>query len=119
MITKERLEQISKSIMATAITNSGFSAQFNELRGIKTYMQNQIADEWSEQETFDVVFSRRNEGAIEKLIALGKRLYGQAPTEERAFMIAMSIGTIVKEYGWGMDLVSGDGFCNLVNRILD
>lgn len=117
MITKEKLEQIGKSIMANAITNTGFSSQFNELRNIKTILQNQITDQLSLQEMQDVVLSKKNENTIDKLVILGKKIYNQNPTEEKVYMIAMSIGTIIKEYGWGNDYVTNEGIYRLANRI--
>ena len=48
---------------------------------------------------------------------LGKKIYNQNPTEEKVYMIAMSIGTIIKEYGWGNDYVTNEGIYRLANRI--
>ena len=64
----------------------------------------------------DVVLSRKNENTIRKLIQIGQKCYNENPTEERAYMIAMSIGTIIKEYGWGVDYISGSGLCQLANK---
>ena len=118
MITIEKLKQIEKSIMATAITATGFSSKFNELRSIKSHIQKQVSDLLSPQEMQDVVLSRKNENTIKKLIQIGQKCYNENPTEERAYMIAMSIGTIIKEYGWGVDYISGSGLCQLSNKII-
>lgn len=118
MITKDRLKQIGKSILSNAVTSTGFSPKFNELRNIKTILQNQITDQLSPQELQDIVLSKKNEKTIEKLVVLGKRIYNQTPTEEKAYMIAMSIGTIIKEYEWGNDYVTDEGIYRLANRIV-
>lgn len=60
------------------------------------------------------MFSTRNNETIEKLILIGKNCYNQNPIDERAYMVAMSIGTIIKEYGWGSTYVSGEGLHKLV-----
>lgn len=118
MITKDRLEKIGKSIMANAITSIGFSSQFNELRNIKTIIQNQVMEQLSPQEMQDILFSKKNESTIEKLVILGKSIYNQNPSEEKIYMTAMAIGTIIKEYGWGNDYVTGEGIYKLANRII-
>lgn len=118
MITKERLEQIGRNIMATAITSSGYSSKFNELRTIKTYLQETIINQLSPKEMQDIVLSTRNNDIIEKLILIVKNCYNQNPTDERLYMVAMSIGTIIKEYGWGTEFVSGEGLCRIANKII-
>lgn len=118
MITIDKLKQIEKTIMATAITASGFSPRFNELRNIKSYIQEQVSNQLSPQEIQDVILSRKNENTIKRLIQTGQRCYNENPNEERAYMVAMSIGTIIKEYGWGVDYISGSGLCQLANKII-
>lgn len=117
MITKERLAQIGKSIMSNAFTSTGFSSQFNELRNIKVTIQTQITDRLSQEELYDIALSKKNDNVIAKLIAIGKDLYNQKPSDESAYMIATSIGTIIKEYEWGGYYMSGDGLYELVNEI--
>lgn len=39
MITADSLEQIGKRLLANAVTMGGFSAEFNELRILKTKIQ--------------------------------------------------------------------------------
>lgn len=117
MITKERLAQIGKSIMSNTITSTGFSSHFNELRNIKVTIQTQITDSLSQEELYDVALSRKNDNVIEKLITIGKELYIQEPTDEKAYMIAISIATIIKEYEWGVYYLSENGLYELVNKI--
>lgn len=105
--------------MACAITPNGFSDKFNELRRIKTGIQNDILDVLLPDEQMDIVNSVKNEAVISKLVMIGKRYYTQNPSEERGYMVAMSVGTIIKEYGWGTYYVIEDGLYDLVIRILD
>ncbi len=118
MITKERLAQIGKYIMSNAFTGAGFSSQFNELRNIKVAIQNKITDRLSQEELYDVALSKKNDNVIKKLIAIGKELYNQKPSDENAYMIAVSISTIIKEYGWGNNHLTGDVVYELVNEIV-
>lgn len=117
MITKDRIAQIGKSIMNNAFTSTGFSSQFNELRNIKVIIQTQITDRLSQKELCDIALSKKNDDVIEKLIAIGKVLYIQNPSDEKAYMIAVAIATIIKEYEWGSYYLSGDGLYELVNKI--
>ena len=117
MITKERLEQIGKSIMTNAVTATGFSPQFNKMRNIKSNIQIQITDQMSFDELQDVAISKKNNNVIEKLVTIGKKIYSQNPTDENAYMIAVSIGTIIKEYGWDNDYIAGEKLYVLVNKI--
>jgi hypothetical protein len=118
MITKDRIAQIGKSIMNNAFTSTGFSSQFNELRNIKVIIQTQITDRLSQKELCDIALSKKNDDVIEKLIAIGKVLYIQNPSDEKAYMIAVAIATIIKEYEWGSYYLAGDGLYELVNKIV-
>lgn len=118
MITKERLEQIGKSIMTNAVTATGFSPQFNKMRNIKSNIQIQITDQMSFDELQDVAISKKNNNVIEKLVTIGKKIYSQNPTDENAYMVAVSIGTIIKEYGWDNDYIAGEKLYVLVNKIV-
>lgn len=118
MITKERLSQIGKSIMSNAFTSTGFSSQFNEFRNIKITIQTKITDRLSQEELYDVALSKKNDNVIEKLISIGKELYNQRPSDENAYMIAVSISTIIREYGWESNLQTDDVVYELVNEIV-
>ena len=117
MITKERLSQIGKSIMSNAFTTTGYSSLFNEFRNIKVTIQTRITDRLSQDELYDIALSRKNDDVIKKLITIGKELYIQNPSDEKAYMIAVSITTIIKEYEWESYYMSGDGLYELVNEI--
>lgn len=117
MITKDRLAQIGKYIMDNAFTTTGYSSLFNEFRNIKVTIQTRINDRLSQDELYDIAFSRKNDDVIKKLITIGKELYIQNPSDEKAYMIAVSITTIIKEYEWGSFYMSGDGLYELVNEI--
>lgn len=49
---------------------------------------------------------------------IGKRYYAQNPSEEMVYMVALSVGTIIKEYGWGTYFVMEDGLYELARRII-
>lgn len=117
-MTKETLKQVGRHLMESAITPNGFSDKFNELRRLKTCIQNEIVEMLSSDEQRDIMLSVRNEATISKLIMIGKRHYVQNQSEERLYMVAMSVGTIIKEYGWGTSFVTDDGLYGLALRII-
>ena len=87
----------------------------NEITTFKKIIEEQ--NKLSQKELYDIALSKKNDTVIEKLIAIGKALYIQNPSDEKAYMIAISIATIIKEYEWGSYYLSGDGLYELVNKI--
>ena len=119
MITADSLEQIGKRLLANAVTRGGFSAEFNELRILKTKIQNEATNVInSPQELQDILLSRKNECVIEKLVRIGKKYYRENATDVRAYMVSMAVGTIIKEYGWGNDYVNKNGLFELAKKII-
>ena len=81
-------------------------------------IKNDIIYSLSPNEQMDIVNSIKNETVISKLIMIGKRYYAQNPSEEMVYMVALSVGTIIKEYGWGTYFVMEDGLYELARRII-
>ena len=86
---------------------------------IKTYLQEAIVNELTNEELIDIRDSNYNESVVEKLIRLACPYYEESATEETVYVLALSIGTIIKEYGWGFYYISRDGINELQDRIRD
>ena len=84
---------------------------------IKTHLQNAIVNCLTQEELVDIWNSRLNESVIEKLILLARPYYKEDPTNETLYVLALSIGTIIKEYEWGTYYISKDGMQELQERI--
>lgn len=84
---------------------------------IKTNLQNAIVNCLTQEELIDIWGSKFNEGVIEKLILLARPYYKEAPTDETLYVLALSIGTIIKEYEWGIYYLSKNGMQELRDRI--
>ena len=84
---------------------------------IKTHLQNTIVNCLTQEELVDIWNSRLNESVIEKLILLARPYYKEDPTNETLYVLALSIGTIIKEYEWGTYYISKDGMQELQERI--
>ncbi len=84
---------------------------------IKTKLQKAIVDCLTQEELYDIWSSNLNDDVIEKLILLARPYYNEDPTNETLYVLALSIGTIIKEYEWGTYYISKDGMQELQDRI--
>lgn len=90
---------------------------FSLMKMFKSTIQTQVIPQMTMQEQFDVRDSRLNESVVSKLITLASNQYLQYQTPEALYCAAMSVGTIIKEYEWGTQYVSGSGLYELAKRI--
>ena len=84
---------------------------------IKTDLQNAIVNHLTQEELADIWSSNFNEKVIEKFILLARPYYQEDPNDETLYALALSIGTIIKEYEWGTYYLSKDGMQELQERI--
>lgn len=84
---------------------------------IKTYLQNAIVNCLTQEELEDIRISKLNESVIVKLILLARPYYRENPTKEMLYVLALSIGTIIKEYEWDTYYLSNTGMQELQDRI--
>lgn len=97
-----------------AMTNM---ATFMMCRAFKTEIQYEVFSLISEDEKSDIKYSRYNENVVEKLVKLGAEKFAAYNSVEALFCAAMSVGTIIKEYEWGIQFVVGDGCYQMARRI--
>lgn len=99
---------------------AGFNMDFDKLERaipIKTNLQNAIVNCLSQEELADIWSSTLNESVIEKLILLARPYFKEEPTDKTLDVLALSIGTIIKEYEWGLYYLHKEGFQELKDRI--
>lgn len=84
---------------------------------IKTNLQNAIVTSLTQEELMNIWHSTLNESVIEKLVLLARPYYIEDPTNETLYALALSIGTIIKEYEWGTYYLTKDGMQELQNKI--
>lgn len=84
---------------------------------VKTSLQNAIINCLTQEELTDIWNSSLNESVIKKLVLLAHPYYKEDPTDETLYVLALSIGTIIKEYEWGTYYINKDGMQELQNRI--
>ena len=83
----------------------------------KTNLQNAIVECLTQEELSDIWSSHFNESVIEKLILLAGPYYNEEPTKDTFDALAISIGTIIKEYEWGVYYLHKEGIKELKDRI--
>lgn len=108
MITKEQLINVQKTKGMSLMPKMIFSKQ---------YLQSTIIQSLTPEELNAIKNSVYKDSVVQKLANLASASYLQEPTPENLFVQAMSIGTILKEYGWGIDFIKPDGLFKLAKLI--
>lgn len=91
--------------------------RFRMACAFKTEIQNAILAQISQQEKSDIRYSRYNENVVDKLVSLGAQKFAAYNSVEALYCAAMAVGTIIKEYEWGIQFVTGDGVYQMARRI--
>lgn len=86
----------------------------------KSTIQRTIIPMLSAAELQDIQNSRFNIKIIDKLAKIGKAQYLQTieHSNEILYCLCMAIGTIVKEYDFGIKYVQQDGMCEMAAKII-
>lgn len=70
------------------------------------------------EELEDIYKSKPNEVIIDKLCKLAHKEWKLSFSCESLYCLAIAIGTIIKEYGWGTQYLLGEGNYTLAQRIV-
>lgn len=86
----------------------------------KSSIQGMIIPMLSTDELQDIKDGHLNMKVIEKLANIGKGQYQQSNSQSCEFLycLCMAIGTIIKEYDWGIRYVQQDGICEIAEKIV-
>lgn len=113
MITRQEFDK------GAAAVRTNLMATLPRMVRYKNLIQTGILDIASRKELEDVRDSRLNQGMIDKLARLCKKVMDGACDAESVYCGAMAVGTIIKEYDWGDSYLTPDGLYDLAIRILD
>ena len=83
----------------------------------KKSIQEGVLSLTTHQEEMDIAMSRINTNVITKLCKVAAPFYRESPTMETLYCLSMSVGTIIKEYEWGLKYISGDGLYEIAQMI--
>lgn len=86
----------------------------------KSTIQRVVIPMLSANELQNIKDCRLNMDVINKLTYIGKAQYQHSVEhgDEILYCLCMAIGTIIKEYDWGIKYVQQDGMCELAAKIV-
>lgn len=86
----------------------------------KSSIQKAIIPMLSADEVQDIKNCHLNMKVIDKFANIGKVQYQQSMehSDEILYCLCMAIGTIVKEYDWGIRYVQQNGMCEMATKIM-
>lgn len=112
MLTRQEFTSAAREVQGN------FMAYFTQMAGFKSYVQTAVLAVLTPAELSDVAISRLNQDVIDKLshIAYGAWLRSN-PSASNLYCAAMAVATIIKEYEWGTQYLTGDGLWDIACRI--
>lgn len=117
------IHDFSRENFNSAIKNVtvAFSKYFPIMCDYKRYIQTEVSDIATYDELIDVRDSVFNRSLFNKLIdvAYNKWKYENSKEIELLYCVSMAVGTIIKEYDWGMQYVKPDGLYEIAKLIID
>lgn len=86
----------------------------------KSSIQRKIIPMLSADELNDIRDCRLNTEVVDKLANIGRTQYQQYPehSNEILYCLCMAIGTIIKEYDWGIFYIQQAGMCEMATKII-
>ena len=110
----------SNYLSVQASITGNFSKYIPKMMLFKSSIQKAIIPMLSVEELQDIKDCRLNMGVIDKLGNIGKEQYQQSMEQdnETLYCLCMAIGTIIKEYDWGIKYVQLDGMCEMAAKII-
>lgn len=103
--------------LATVWVANNFSTALPVMVTYKNRVQTGIIDLATPGELDDVRHGRINQAMIDKLCRLAKDEWATSADATALYCAAMAVATIVKEYGWGLHYLMGNGLWEMANRI--
>ncbi len=83
----------------------------------KQSLQTKVLDIATQEELLYVAASQINQGLINKLVHLAHKEWIEEGDAASLYCVAMSVGTIIKEFDWGTYYISPEGLYELATRI--
>ena len=111
MITKDQFISAANSVSRDIMT------WLPTMKRQKTDIQTKVLNLATEKEMFDVRDCIVNQGMIDKLCFLAHQHLNDDVSAENYYCLALSVGTIIKEYDWGTNYLNNDALYELAIRI--
>ena len=107
----------SPFVAASENVSRNLMAFLPEMVKYKETIQRLIAISATEQEKIDIQNDVLNPVIFDKLIELTKIFPNVCENYESLYCAAMAVGTIMKEYGWGLKYVTPEGLLFIAKKI--
>lgn len=111
MISKQELEQ------AAEIVRANLTSAMPKMISYKSFIQREVLKVATRQELEDVRDCKINQEMIDKLVTIAKHEWLLSGDTISLYCAAMAVATIVKEYDWGIQYLTGDGLYEMAKRI--
>ncbi len=112
MLNKLNIESVKSKVSSQLMSYMPYMIRY------KSSIQSEILPLLTYSETCDIRDCRFNPEVVRKLVLLGKRHYASSDkTDETIYCICMAIGTIIKEYDWGVYYIQSAGMCEIAAKI--
>ena len=83
----------------------------------KSSIQRSVLLAATPEEKEDIINSKPNTSLVEKLAELAHEAWSVTPDIESLYCAAIAVGTIIKEYGWGLQYLTPEGLCKMSGMI--
>ena len=111
MVTKEQF------LIAASNVSKNILNWLPIMKRQKTDIQTKVLDIATQEEMYDVRDCRINQRMIDKLCYLAHQHLTTDKSAENYYCLALSVGTIIKEYDWGTQYLQNDSLYDLALRI--
>lgn len=110
MITLQQFIEVGKQVLINP-------TEFLSMIEYKSAIQRDIIPLLTEEEAIDIANSIENNQVINKLVKLATARYRVFRDDMTLYSLSLSVGTILKEYGWGTHHVTSSGSYELASMI--
>lgn len=110
MITLQQFTEVGNQVLLNP-------TEFLSMIEYKSAIQREIIPLLTEEEVNDIANSIENKQVIYKLVKLATARYKVFRDEMTLYCLSLTVGTILKEYGWGTYYTTSSGSYELASMI--
>ena len=114
-----KLQAMAKTDFEDAVANvrKNLPDYLPKMIAYKSSIQRLVLLAATPEEKEDIINSKPNTSLVAKLAELAHEAWSVTPDIESLYCAAMAVGTIIKEYGWGLQYLTPEGLCKMSGMI--